>query len=168
MNESLSTTYLTLQPIYQDGRTVDFYRFLQLLNFIEGLESERSVVAYGEATYRSYKFPLHNFLEFTGYEKTNYYELKQLKDFIISLDKIPSFNTYFSDDHYRGVIFFPFVDVKKENNTWNVILVSCEELIDLFYPFPFHLPQAFLTYKSKYSLWAQVFLLQAFPQKKLY
>ena len=53
MNESLSTTYLTLQPIYQDGRTVDFYRFLQLLNFIEGLESQRSVVAYGEATYRS-------------------------------------------------------------------------------------------------------------------
>jgi hypothetical protein len=29
------------------------------------------------------------------------------------------------------------------------------------------LPQAFLTYRSKYSLWAQVFLLQAFPQKKL-
>ena len=166
--ESLSTTYLTLQPIYQDQRTVDFYRFLQLLNFIEGLESQRSVVAYEEATYRSYKFPLHNFLEFTGYDKTNYYKLKQLKDFIISLDKVPPFNTYFSDDHYRGVTFFPFVDVKKENNTWHVILVSCEELVDLFYHFPFHLPEAFLTYESKYSLWARVFLLQAFTQKELH
>lgn len=76
--ESLSTTYLTLQPIYQDQRTVDFYRFLQLLNFIEGLQSQRSVVAYGEATYRSYKFPLYHFLEFTGYDKTNHYKLKQL------------------------------------------------------------------------------------------
>ena len=38
----------------------------------------------------------------------------------------------------------------------------------MFYPFPFHLPQAFLTYKSKYSLWAQVFLLQALTQKKLH
>jgi len=139
--ESLSTTYLTLQPIFQDQRTVDFYRFLQLLNFIEGLESHRSVVAYGEVTYRSYKFTLNHFLEFTGYDKTNYYKLKQLKDFIISLDKVPSFNTYFSEDHYRGVTFFPFIDVKKENNTWNVILVTCEELIDLFYPFPFHLPK---------------------------
>ena len=168
MNESLSTTYLTLQPIYQDQRTVDFYRFLQLLNFIEGLQSQRAVVGYGEATYRSYKFPLHNFLEFTGSDKTNYYKLKQLKDFLISLNKIPPFNTYFSDDHYRGVTFFPFVDVKKINNTWHVILVSCEELVDLFYHFPFHLPEAFLTYKSKYSLWAQVFLLQSFAQKRLH
>ena len=40
-----------------------------------------------------------------------------------------------------------------------IILVGDEELIDLFYPFPFHLPEVFLTYKSKYSLWAQVFLL---------
>lgn len=82
------------------------------------------------------------------------------------MDKVPSFNTYFSEDHYRGVTFFPFIDVKKENNTWNVSLVSCEELIDLFYPFPFHLPEAFLTYKSRYSLWAQVFLLQACTQKE--
>ena len=168
MNESLSTTYLTLQPIYQDRRTVHFYRFLQLLNFLEGLESKRTVVAYGEATYRSYKFPLYNFLEFTGYDKTNYYQLKQLKDFIVSLEKIPSFNTYFSEDHHRGVTFFPFVDLKKEKNTWHVILVGCEELIDLFYPFPFHLPQAFLKYESKYSLWAQVFLLQALTQKELH
>ena len=56
----------------------------------------------------------------------------------------------------------------KKNNTWHVILVSCEELVDLFYPFPFHLPEAFLTYKSKYSLWAQVFLLQALTQKTLH
>ena len=84
---------------------------------------------------------------------------KYFEDFIISLDKVPPFNTYFSDDHYRGVIFFPFIDVKKEKNTWNVILVVCEELVDLFYCFPFHLPQAFLKYESKYSLWAQVFLL---------
>ena len=69
--ESLSTTYLTLQPIYKDER--------------------RSIVGYGEATYRSYKFPLHNFLEFTGYEKTNYYQLIQLKEFIESLIDIPSF-----------------------------------------------------------------------------
>lgn len=82
------------------------------------------------------------------------------------MDKVPSFNTYFSEDHYRGVTFFPFIDVKKKKNTWNVILVSCEELIDLFYSFPFHLPEAFLTYNSKYSFWAQVFLLQAWTQKK--
>jgi hypothetical protein len=165
--QSLSTTYLTLQPIYQDRRTVDFYRFLQLLKFIEGLESQRSSVAYGKATYRSYKFPLHNFLEFTGYQKTNYYQLQQFKDFIISLDKIPTFSTYFSDEHYRGVTFFPFVDLQKQKNTWHVILVGCEELIDLFYPFPFHLPEVFLTYRSKYSLWAQVFVLQTLAQKKL-
>jgi len=131
------------------------------------LESQRASVAYGKATYRSYKFPLHNFLEFTGYQKTNYYQLKQLKDFIISLDKIPTFSTYFSDEHYQGVTFFSFVDVQKQKNTWYVILVGCEELIDLFYPLPFHLPQVFLTYRSKYSLWAQVFVLQVLSQKKL-
>ena len=130
------------------------------------MESQRASVAYGKATYRSYKFPLHNFLEFTGYQKTNYYQLKQLKDFIISLDKIPTFSAYFSDEHYQSVIFFSFVDVQKQKNTWYVILVGCEELIDLFYPFPFHFPEAFLTYKSKYSFWAQVFLLQAFTQKE--
>lgn len=167
IHQSLSTTYLTLQPIYQDGRTVDFYRFLQLLKFIENLQSQRASVAYGKATYRSYQFPLHDFLEFTGYQKTNYYQLEQLKDFIISLDKIPTFSTYFSDEHYRGVTFFSFVDVQKQKNTWYVILVGCEELIDLFYPFPFHLPQVFFTYRSKYSLWAQVFVLQVLAQRKL-
>ena len=84
------------------------------------------------------------------------------------MDKIPSFNTYFLDEYYRGITFFPFIEVKKDNNTWYVILVSCEELVDLFYPLLFHFPEAFLTYKSKYSLWAQVFLLQAFPQRKLH
>jgi hypothetical protein len=166
--QSLSTTYLSLQPIFQDQRTVYFYRFLQLLNFIEGLESQRSEVAYGKATYRSYQFPLYDFLEFTGSKKTNFYKLMQLKDFIKSLIHVSSFYPYFSDDHFRGVEFFSFVEVQKINNTWHVILVICEEIMDLFYPFPFHLPQAFLIYKGKYSLLARVFLLQVFTQKKLH
>jgi hypothetical protein len=136
MNESFSTMYLTLQPIHKDEKTVDFYRFLQLLNFIKDLQSQKSTVAYGQVTYLSYQ--------------------------------IPHFNTYFSDHHYRSLVFFPFVEVKKINNTWSIILVSCEELVDLFCSFPFHLPKVFRRYKSKYSLWTQVFLLQAFAQKKLH
>ena len=114
-------------------------------------------MANGQVTYLSYQFPLYKFLEFTGYPKTNHYKLKQLKKFILSLDQIPHFHTYFSDHHYRSLVFFPFVKVKKINNTWSVILVSCEELVDLFCSFPFHLPKVFRTYKSKYSLWTQVF-----------
>lgn len=167
ITESLSTTYLTLETIHEYQRSVDFYRFIQLLTFLETLESESVSLAYGEVTYRSHKFRLSQFLEFTGYQKTNRYQLQKLKNFIISLNTIPPFNSYFYEDHYRGVNFFSLVDLKKEKNTWYVILVSCKEVTDLLYPLPFRLPQAFLTYDNKYALHAQLFLLQTYTQKTI-
>lgn len=167
ITESLTTTYLTLETIHEYQRSVDFYRFIQLLTFLETLESESVRVAYGEVTYRSHKFRLSQFLEFTGYEKTNQYQLQKLKNFIISLNTIPPFNSYFYEDHYRCVNFFSLVDVKKEKNTWYVILVSCNEVLDLLYPLPFRLPAAFLTYENKYALQAQLFLLQTYTQKTI-
>lgn len=77
---------------------------------------ERQLIEAEKRHFVSNKFPLYHFLEFTGYEKTNHYQLIQLKDFIISLKNIPTFSTYFSDEHYRGVTFFSFVDVQKKNN----------------------------------------------------
>jgi len=84
ITESLTTTYLTLETIHEYQRSVDFYRFIQLLTFLETLESESVRVAYD----RSHKFRLSQFLEFTGYEKTNQYQLQKLKNFIISLNTI--------------------------------------------------------------------------------
>jgi hypothetical protein len=117
--------------------------------------------------YTLYRFRLSDFLEFTGYDKTNQYQLQKLKNFIISLLTVPTFHSYLSEDHYRGVEIFSFVDVKKEKNTWYVILVSCQEVMDLFYPLPFRLPEVFLTYDTKYALQAQLFLLQTVAQEPM-
>lgn len=165
IDNSLSTSYITPILVYQNLEIVQFYQFVQLLNFIRCIDSEPAVLAYGEAPYRSYKFPVHDFLEFLGYKKTNYYKMKQLINFFESLREVPSYVEYFSDEQFRMIASFPVVLVKKIGKTNSVIMSVYEKLV--FYFYPIHLPKCFLRYRSKDELRAQIFIIQALAQENL-
>lgn len=164
-SNSLLTSYITPTLVYQNLEILQFYQFVQLLNFIRCMDYESAVLAYGEAPYRSYKFPVHDFLEFLGYQKTNYYQMKQLINFFESLRQVPPYVQYFSDEEFRMIATFPVSLVKKIGNTNYAIVTVYETLV--FYFYPIHLPKCFLIYKGKDQLRAQIFLMQTLAQEDL-
>ena len=48
-----------------------FYRLIQLLNYIQCLESSSKSISVGDLTYRTFQFPVNSFLEFIGKPKKN-------------------------------------------------------------------------------------------------
>ena len=68
---SLSTSYL-VSKLEPDLAKITFsYRLIQLLNYIKFLDFESHSISMGDKTYKIFKFPVNNFLEFIGKSKTN-------------------------------------------------------------------------------------------------
>jgi hypothetical protein len=134
-----------------------FYRLFQWLSYIKILES--SVNWISNESYRILSFRVSEFLEFTGKEKTNSYQIRKLVDFLESLQSLPPIRQYFSDRVFRSILIFPYLEVSKEKS-WHVKLSIAEKVY--FYRYPFYLPEEFLTYDDAYDLRAKIFFLVSF------
>lgn len=168
--DSRLTTYMIEELIYQNSDLVDVHRFLQLLNFIHSLSYQNEFLGFGKVCYRSYKFTLSNFLEFLGEPKTNFYQLKKLRQFFeIFQEKkkiiLPTFIQYFSETEFRRIAVLPVINIQKTSKTWEVILTVSEKFFH--YVYPFYFSAEFFQYKNKHELRAQIFLLQASTQRNL-
>ena len=156
---SLSTSYLTEKPIYDLTEIEFFYRLVQLLNYIKCLEGSFESISLGDQTYKTFKFPVNSFLEFLGKPKNNYYQVKKLVEFLNSLQTIEPILENFSEGGFRSYVAFPYLKVERKNCWW-VEFSVCEELY--LYPYPFHLPETFLTYQDNFELKVKFILLQSF------
>jgi hypothetical protein len=109
--------------------------------------------------YRMISFPVNHFLEFIGKDKTSYYQMKKVLDFLDSLERLPPMVDYFSDGGFRSVLVFPYLRLTRKE-CWYVRFAIAEQLY--FYRYPFHFPQTFLIYQNKYDLRVKLFFLQSF------
>ena len=134
-----------------------FYRLFQLLSYIKILES--SVNWISNERYRIISFRVSEFLEFTGKEKTNSYQIRKLVDFLESLQSLPPIHQYFSDGVFRSALIFPYLEVRRKKS-WCVELAISERLY--FYQYPFSFPKNFLICDQKYELRVQFFFLKSF------
>ena len=139
-----------------------FYRLFQLLSYIKIQES--SVYWISNERYRIISFRVSEFLEFIGKEKTNYYQIRKLVDFLESLQTLPPIRQYFSDGGFRSALIFPYLEVRRKKS-WCVELAVLERLY--FYQYPFSFPKNFLICNQKYQLRVQLFFLQSFSISSL-
>ena len=139
-----------------------FYRLFQLLSYIKIQES--SVYWISNERYRIISFRVSEFLEFIGKEKTNYYQIRKLVDFLESLQTLPPIRQYFSDRGFRSALIFPYLEVRRKKS-WCVELAVSERLY--FYQYPFSFPKNFLICNQKYQLRVQLFFLQSFSISSL-
>ena len=158
----LLTTYV--KNIYFDELENQefFYRLFQLLSYIKIRES--SVDWISNERYRIISFRVSEFLEFTGKEKTNYYQIRKLVDFLESLQSLPPIRQYFSDGGFRSALIFPYLEVGRKKS-WCVELAVSERLY--FYQYPFSFPKNFLICDQKYQLRVQFFFLKSFSISNL-
>lgn len=77
---------------------------------------ESSVNWISNQSYRIISFPVNQFLEFTGKEKTNYYQIRKLVDFLKSLQSLPPIRQYFSDGGFRSALIFPYLEVRRKKS----------------------------------------------------
>ena len=162
---SLSTSYLTNKSVKSLDEIKFFYRLIQLLNYIKSLKSSSERISMGDKNYKIFKFPVNQFLEFTGQPKNNYYQIKKLVEFLKSLQKIEPIVDNFSDGGFRSYVIFPYIKVERKKGWW-VELSICQELCS--YQYPFHLPETFLNYQDNFELKVKFVLLKSFCNVSIY
>jgi hypothetical protein len=158
----LLTTYIKNISFDELENQEFFYRLFQLLSYIKILES--SVNWISNESYRIISFRVSDFLEFTGKEKTNYYQIRKLVGFLESLQSLPPIRQYFSDGGFRSALIFPYLEVRRKKS-WCVELAISERLY--FYQYPFSFPKNFLICDQKYQLRVQLFFLKSFSISNL-
>lgn len=113
---------------------------------------------------------MNHFLEFIVKEKTNYYQIRKLVDFLESLQTLPPIRQYFSDGGFRSATTIPYVEMIKERNVWFARVLIAEELYS--YKFPFAFPYSFLSYQTDHQLQVKLQIIQAISthslEKKFY
>ena len=156
---SLSTSYLTAKPTDGLAKVEFLYRLIQLLNYIKSLEGSSKSSLLMDLTYKTFEFPVNNFLEFIGKPKNNHYQIKKLVEFLKSLQTIKPILENFSDGGFRSYVAFPRLKVERKKSWW-VEFSVCQELY--LYRYPFHLPESFLNYQDDFELKVKFILLQSF------
>jgi hypothetical protein len=165
-NTALSLTYLESDLLtHERNKLQDFYIFLQLLKFLRNGrdDSIREEIGYG-TVYQSYKFPLYKLVKFIGYDKSNRYQMRKLKNFFENLVPFTTFK-YFSDTQFEIISGFPVVRVQKIHKTYYLFISVQEELLDYFYPF--HFPSHFFSYTNLSDLDVKCFLMASFAQRDI-
>jgi len=158
----LLTTYVKNISFDELENQEFFYKLFQLLSYIKTLKS--SVNWISNESYRIISFRVSEFLEFTGKEKTNYYQIRKLVNFLESLQSLPPIRQYFSDGGFQSALIFPYLEVRRKKS-WCVELAISERLY--FYPYPFSFPKNFLICDQKYQLRVQLFFLKSFSISNL-
>ena len=154
---SLNTDYLDLKDLYSTLDKRDFVTLLYFLKYVENLTFEK--LSFDSVNYRKITFEMSDFLKFItiGFytkkdvllfdkekNKTNYYQLNNLKKFFIKLQN-HAFATSFSEENFRKLVGIPQLRIKRCNKT-KYLLVTVYLLENLFfYEYPFVLPNLFMS-----------------------
>ena len=165
LNNSLSTSYLTNKLVKDLDEIKFFCLLILLLNYIKSLKSSSKLISMGDNTYQIIKFPVNDFLEFTGQPRNNYYQIKKLVKFLKSLQKIEPILENFSDGGFQSYVAFPYLKVERKKE-WYVELSVCQELYS--YRYPFHLPVDFLNCRNNFELKVKFVLLKSFCSVSVY
>ena len=110
--------------------------------------------------YYQLKFPLSQFVKFTGIKISNHSDREKLIFYFYQLQKLDPIVKVFSNMAFRSYVCFPYVECKNPSgNSWVIEVLAAEELF--CFPYPFHLPKSFLCSGSKNDLRLKVRLMKS-------
>ena len=161
---SLVTSYLESQIIKQQEEEERFFHLLQFLSFIKslGLKPFKDCKKHRikKQNYYRLKFPLSQFVKFTGIQLSNPSDRKNLIGYFRQLHKLDPIVKEFSDGAFRSYVCFLYAECENPSGkSWVVEVFAAEELFS--FPYPFQLPKSFLISNHKHDLRLKVRLMKS-------
>ena len=156
--------YLENQIIKTQEEEKRFFHLLQFLSFVKSLRlnplKDCKKLKIKKQFYYELKFPLSQFVNFTGMQLSNQSERENLISYFYQLQKLDPIVKVFSNLAFRSYVCFPYVDCKNTSSKyWVIEVLIVEELFS--FPYPFQLPGYFLRSTSKNDLRLKVRLLKS-------
>ena len=163
-SRSLVTSYLESQIIKQKEEEERFFHLLQFLSFVKSLKlnpfEDCKKHKLKKQFYYELKFPLSQFVKFTGTQFSHQSDREKLIFYFYQLQKLDPIVRVFSDGAFRSYVCFPYVDCKiSSGKPWIVEVLAAEELFS--FPYPFQLPKSFLISNHKHDLRLKVRLMKS-------
>ena len=163
-SRSLVTSYLESQLIKEQEEEKGFFHLLQFLSFVKSLKlnpfKDCKKYRLKEQFYYELKFPLSQFVKFTGMHLSNHSEREKLILYFYQLQKLDPIVNVFSDRAFRSYVCFPYVKCNNPSGkSWVVEVLVAEELFS--FPYPFQLPKSFLISNHKHDLRLKVRLMKS-------
>ena len=166
---SLVTSYLENQMIEDQKDEERLFHLLQFLSFIRNLQlnpfkdCKRHVIK--KQSYYVLKFPLSQFVQFTGMRLSNHAERKKLILYFYELQKLGPIVKVFSNKAFQSYVCLPYVGCENPSGTsWVIEVFIAEELF--CFPYPFHLPKSFLRSTSKNDLRLKIRFMKSLVTSK--
>lgn len=161
---SLVTSYLESQLIKEQEEEKGFFHLLKFLSFVKSLKlnpfKDCKKYRLKEQFYYELKFPLSQFVKFTGMHLSNRSEREKLILYFYQLQKLDPIVKVFSDRAFRSYVCFPYVKCNNPSGkSWVVEVLVAEELFS--FPYPFQLPKSFLNSANKHDLRLKVRLMKS-------
>ena len=161
---ALVTSYLESHLIKEQEEEKGFFHLLQFLSFVKSLKlnpfKDCKKYRLKEQFYYELKFPLSQFVKFTGMHLSNHSEREKLILYFYQLQKLDPIVKVFSDRAFRSYVCFPYVKCNNPSGkSWVVEVLVAEELFS--FPYPFQLPKSFLRSGSKNDLRLKVCLMKS-------
>ena len=143
------------QPLFH---LLQFLSFVRSLNLNPDKDCEKFFIK--DQFYYTLRFPLSQFVNFTGMKISNKSKRDKLVVYFQKLQIIEPIAEYFSDGSFRSYVLFPLVEINAQSNKPKVIEVSVAKQLFKF-PYPFGFPKSFLQSKSKNDLCLKIRLIQS-------
>jgi len=163
-SRSLVVSYLENQIITNQVEEERLFHLLQFLSFVKSLKlnplKNCKKHRIKKQFYYGLKFPLSQFVKFTGMRLSNHSEREKLILYFYQLQKLDPIVKVFSKRAFRSYVCFPYVDCENHSgNSWSVEVLAAEELFS--FPYPFQLPKSLLRSGSKNDLRLKVRLMKS-------
>lgn len=171
----LMTSYLDNQLIRNQEEEERLFHLLQFLSFVKSLKlnpfKDCQKHKIKNQLYYELKFPLIQFVKFTGMQLSNHCEREKLILYFYQLQKLDPIVKVFSKMTFRSYVCFPYVDCANPyGNSWSIEVLAAEELFCS--PYPFQMPTSFLRSRNKNDLRLKVLFMKSLAvsdrKKRLY
>ena len=171
----LVTSYLENQIITNQEEEERLFHLLQFLSFVKSLKlnpfKDCQKHKIKNQFYYGLKFPLSQFVKFTGMQLSHQSDREKLIFYFYQLQKLDPIVKVFSKMAFRSYVCFPYVDcANPSGKSWVIEVLAAEELF--CFPYPFQLPKSFLRSGSKNDLRLKVRLMKSLgvsdQKKRLY
>lgn len=163
-SRSLVISYLDNQLIRNQEEEERLFHLLQFLSFVKSLElnplKDCKKLRIKNQFYYELKFPLSQFVKFTGMRLSHQSEREKLIFYFYQLQKLDPIVKVFSNMAFRSYVCFPYVDcANSSGKSWVIEVLVAEELF--CFPYPFQLSKSFLRSGSKNDLRLKVRLMKS-------
>jgi len=174
-SRSLVISYIENQIITNQVEEERLFHLLQFLSFVKSVKlnplKDCKKHRIKKQFYYGLKFPLSQFVKFTGMQLSHQSEREKLIFYFSQLQKLDPIVRVFSNRAFRSYVCFPYIDcANPSGKSWVIEVLAAEELF--CFPYPFQLPKSFLRSGSKNDLRLKVRLMKSLAasdqKKRLY